>query len=165
MQPWGVGRNSGILAPFRLLFPPLPSSHPRLSVGQFVCLLSPPPLWVFPAGVMEPVAMATASVYRTHRSQGPLTLSLPTPPPTPDPAVIGSKQPQRPNPYHQLFLGFPTPSCLAFPPPTRFPPHFPAPLPFLPPLSPLSPVCFSLSLTPALPHTWFLKMSISHPLS
>lgn len=74
------------------------------------------------------------------------------PPPLSDPAVIGSKQPQRPNPDHQLTLGFPTPSCSVFPPLGFLPtfqlsssscPHFPLCL-----LFPL--VCLSLQpcLTP-----------------
>ena len=87
MQPWGVRRNSRILAtlPPPVSRPPATIESPPLSNGQFVCLISPPPLWVFPARVMELVAMATASVYRTHRSQSPLTLSRPTPSPHPHP--------------------------------------------------------------------------------
>jgi hypothetical protein len=88
------GRNSGILA-LSPLYPPPTSSRPRLSVGQFVCLLLLPLLWVFPAEVMELVAMATASVYRTHTSQSPLTLSLPSP--LPNQAVMGSEQLQKPS--------------------------------------------------------------------
>lgn len=106
---------------------PTPTIQSPPFVRRAVCLSAPPhppTLWVFPARVMERVAMATASVYKTRRSQSPLTLSLPTP--LPDPAAVGSKRPQRPSP-HPARLGSPTHSRPSFPPP-GFLPTFPLPV-------------------------------------
>lgn len=142
-------------------FPPTTpqSSRPRLSVGQFVCLLAPP-LWVFPAGVMEPVAMATASVYRTHRSQSPLTPSL----------SLTSLTQQR-SALKQTRDLVPTASSpwASLPPPFWASPHqVSSPLPIFPPLPSHFPLCLvsplvCLSLWPGF--TPALSVSISHPSS
>lgn len=131
MQSWGVGRNSGILARF-------PSTHPHHPVApvirRAVCLSACPLLWVFPAGVMEPVAMGTASVYRTHRSQSPLTVSLPTPSLTQQQWALSGFRDLDPPPAH---LGFPYPYCQLPPPPTPHAPRCPpgsSPLNSFPPL-------------------------------
>lgn len=86
--------------------------------------------------------MATASVYRTHRSRSPLTLFLPIPLLTQQPLPLSSPET---CPHPQL-----TWVSLPLRVPTRSPPHFPASLRVLPPRSPLSAVPWFVSHWPGL---------------
>lgn len=125
MPSWGVGQDSAILAPFS---PTPESSRPRLSVGQFVCLLAPP-LWVFPARSDGAGCHGNCICLQDPQIAEPVNPFPLTH--LPDPAAVGSKRPQRPSPHHQLPSGFPTPSFTGFLS-AGFLPTSPFPLLFLP---------------------------------